>query len=195
MRKYLVYKAICRTNGKSYIGYTRAFDLRKQEHKSAAKHKHNKYLFHKAIRKYGFDAFDWIILKENLTLKQAILSEKNLISEHNTYYLNKYGYNMTLGGEGNNGYVYTKAVKAKMSKNHGKFFLGKNLTEEHKKKISKANKGKKKPKESIEKYRQARLRNSSKYQSEEYKKKLSESVKRAWAKRKQEQLGDHEPLL
>lgn len=50
--------------------------------------------------------------------------------------------NMTNGGDGNNNIIVTDEARLKMSKNNGKYWLGKSHSEETKQKISKNRKGK-----------------------------------------------------
>jgi group I intron endonuclease len=98
---YRIYKCVNLTNGKVYIGYTnKPLEKRIIEHKTSAKNGSN-YLFHKAIRKYGFEVFNWQIIFESLD-KNFILNkmEKFFIKENNSYYENGFGYNMTFGGQG-----------------------------------------------------------------------------------------------
>ena len=55
-----------------------------------------------AIQKYGWHNFDHIILKEHLTLKDALEWEKYYIKEYHTWVQDPkcWGYNITPGGEG-----------------------------------------------------------------------------------------------
>jgi group I intron endonuclease len=114
-----IYKATCRTTGKSYIGYTtKDLEWRKQRHKNHSKK--SKTHFHNAIRKYGWEDFEWSIIESNINEKNIKQKEINYIKKYNTYNM---GYNSTEGGEGT------------------RYFLGKKFTEEHKKKISESLKG------------------------------------------------------
>ena len=60
MAKGLIYKATNKINGKSYVGQT-IFTLaeRIDGHIKSATKKDSPYHFHKAIRKYGEENFDW----------------------------------------------------------------------------------------------------------------------------------------
>ena len=98
---YRIYKCINTSNGKVYIGFTnKTLEKRITEHKNSAKNG-SEYLFHKAIRKYGFEIFDWQVIFESLD-KNFILNEMEMffIKENNSYYENGFGYNMTFGGQG-----------------------------------------------------------------------------------------------
>lgn len=60
----IIYRATCRTTGKSYIGQTvQSLPRRRMEHESAARGSDNKCPhFHCAIRKYGRTNFVWDVL-------------------------------------------------------------------------------------------------------------------------------------
>lgn len=49
------------------------------------------------------------------TLEELCEKEIRYIAEYNSYYMNGKGYNMTYGGEGANGYIYTEEDKQRMS--------------------------------------------------------------------------------
>lgn len=111
-----VYKSICLITSKVYIGITiEGIEARKKRHirdsYNPNDHCYNVH-FHRAIRKYGQDNFEWTQLeciksdsKENLIycLKQL---EIKYISLYNSYHC---GYNCTLGGD--NSETTKKAVK------------------------------------------------------------------------------------
>ena len=108
MQAYMIYKLTFK-NDKSYIGLTNDLNGRIYEHCRAAKLK-KPYKISRAIRKHGI--FSVEILKNNLTADEAKIAEVGLISYYNTY---KKGYNMTLGGDGASGYVFTKEDRKKVS--------------------------------------------------------------------------------
>ena len=89
-------------NGHMYIGLTNNPDRRYRDHASASFNEKNKDYnnsIHKAIRKYGLDNFDFIILKSNIeTLEEAKVEEQKAISFYNTY-LDREHYNETPGGD------------------------------------------------------------------------------------------------
>jgi group I intron endonuclease len=111
------------SNGKHYIGLTTtSLERRKIEHKYHAKRGDKQYLYN-AIRKYEMiDTFELIEIDMADTLEELCEKEIGYIQEYNSYYLNEKGYNMTFGGEGPNGYVYTEDVKQKMSEAKKKHF-------------------------------------------------------------------------
>lgn len=96
----LIYKATNKINNKSYIGLTtRTLEDRKEEHKKEAFFGDEK-VFHKAIRKYGFDSFDFSILEDNILDREELKQKEIFYIKHfNTHYLTGFGYNMTYGGD------------------------------------------------------------------------------------------------
>ena len=113
---YKLYKCVNNINNKVYIGYThKNIQKRINEHKCAAINGSD-YMLHKAIRKYGFVNFSWEIIFESFDKEYALQElERHFISECNSYYLNGYGYNMTLGGQGGmSGKTHTEETKQKM---------------------------------------------------------------------------------
>ena len=93
---------------------------------------------YRAINKYGWNNIEHKILYKNLTEKEAKQKEITLIEKYNTNDLNK-GYNISLGGEGTNGFTLSEETKQKMSesrKGEKSSWYGRHHTEESKKKIS-----------------------------------------------------------
>lgn len=89
-------------SGKSYIGQTyQDPNKRKEQHRYSAEKGNIKTKFYDAIHKYGFDSFDFSILKTIIEDQKNIKSE---LDQLETYYIGKYdsyqnGYNMTIGGD------------------------------------------------------------------------------------------------
>jgi group I intron endonuclease len=111
-------------------------------------------IFYNAILKYGWDNFETIILKDNLTKENAIRLEIQTIEKQKTTN-RKYGYNVSKGGEVFRlGFRYTDKEKKKMSiqrkgRNKGlrvspksEFTKGHKFSEDIIKKMSDAKKGK-----------------------------------------------------
>ena len=117
MNNFFIYKIVF-PNGKHYIGLsTRTLDERKKEHrKSASVDKPNK-IVHKALNKFNMmDTFELILIDDSAkSIDELYEKEIFYIQKYDSYYKNKKGYNMTLGGEGNHGYVFTKAHRKKIS--------------------------------------------------------------------------------
>lgn len=92
----IIYKATNLIDGKIYIGQkTRTLEKRRKEHVKSSKHN---YLFQRAIRKYGKEAFSWQVI-DNVD-DEVALNEKEVawIAHYQSY--KKNGYNLTIGGEG-----------------------------------------------------------------------------------------------
>ena len=117
-----IYKIVF-PNGKHYIGLTTtSLEQRKKEHKRSAKKGDIKCLYN-ALRKYEMiDTFELIEIDRANTLEELCEMEKKYIIEYNSYYKNKNGYNMTYGGEGTNGYIFTEDDKQKQSEITKKYF-------------------------------------------------------------------------
>ena len=120
---YCVYVHTNKTNGKMYVGITKV---------GIEKRWHNGYgyincpRFYRAIKKYGWDGFEHKIFASNLTQEEAQNMEKLLIKTLDLQNPVK-GYNIAPGGQGGD------------------------MNEETKQKISKANKGKRKPESWVKK--------------------------------------------
>ena len=122
--KNVIYK-LTSPSGKQYIGLTTNFKKRMRNH---LRSNSNTKIYH-AINKYGFDNFKKEVLIE--------VADPNLLPQLEIFYIKIYntyknGYNMTLGGEGTFGQIpWNKGKKRKP------------FSEEHKRKLSEATKGKK----------------------------------------------------
>ena len=95
-----IYKITNKINNHSYIGLSTHLEDRWEYHKTPYnwKRENNKVLY-KAIKKYGIDNFKFEILEE-CSVEELGGKEKYYIKKYNTYYN---GYNMTAGGEDNQG--------------------------------------------------------------------------------------------
>ena len=133
---YTVYQHKNKINGKVYIGITS--QKPEQRWRNGEWYKSSPH-FYSAIQKYGWDNFEHNILFVELTKEQACLKEQELIKEFNS--MNReYGYNSTSGGDI---FVMNEETKQKISQalmgNQNN--LGHSCSEEKKKKISEAQKG------------------------------------------------------
>ena len=110
-------------NGKHYIGQTTtSLKQRTKEHRRCAKNGDTKCLYN-ALRKYDMvDTFELIEIYASDTLEELREKEIRYIKEYNSYYMNKQGYNMTYGGEGINGYVFTEDDNIKNSERRKKYY-------------------------------------------------------------------------
>ena len=147
---YCVYAHVNKINSKIYVGQTINGDNPNERWKNGFGYETQPY-FYRAIQKYGWDGFDHKIIASNLTKAEANNLEKLLIKKLNTN--NKeYGYNLTAGGEGSEGFKHSDVSKSKMSKSQklrfkesgkkGHPMYGKKHSDETKKKIGKVSKEK-----------------------------------------------------
>ena len=166
-------------------------------------------IFDRAIRKYGWNNIEHIVVQTNLTKEQAKQLEIELIAKYDTTNP-KFGYNLSIGGDipvitgqhhtdetkqkigkSNSCKVRTEETKKRISNSVKELWK----TEEYKKKqservvsdssklkMSEAHKGKRHTKEQIEKIR---LGNLGKHQSEETKRLLSDIVQQQHLKEKE----------
>ena len=92
----IVYRAYNKITGKCYVGITtQTFVQRKMEHYSRALNSSRQHKFYLAIRKYGFDSFEWEIIDRATTLEELTEKEKCYIKQYNSY---ARGYNCNEGG-------------------------------------------------------------------------------------------------
>ena len=103
-------------NGKHYIGLTTtSLEQRKIQHKQTAKRGDTKCLYN-ALRKYDMiDTLELIEIDTADTEEELCEKEIGYILIYNSYYMNGNGYNMTFGGEGTFGYVFTEEAREKQS--------------------------------------------------------------------------------
>jgi len=109
LNNWCIYCHINKINSKRYIGITSRKPLHRWGRNGKGYEKC--VLFYKAIKKYGWDNFEHIIIQENLSKEDACKLEVNLILQFNTNNSN-YGYNLSSGGEsGTSGILNTKRSK------------------------------------------------------------------------------------
>lgn len=94
----IVYKYTNKINGKVYIGQTLHPKQRKENHKCAP----TNGVFHKAVRKYGWDNFEYEVLC--VVKKPDYKEAKELLNRVEILFISHYdsfnnGYNMTIGGD------------------------------------------------------------------------------------------------
>lgn len=111
---FTIYMARNRVNGKAYIGKT-TVSVRQRwfRHKTSAKRGSTTY-FHKALRKYGADNFDVTEFASTDNADDLSFLEQLYIWMFNTTD-DRYGYNLTAGGEGNVGWVPSEDVRQKIA--------------------------------------------------------------------------------
>lgn len=134
---YTVYKLTCPT-GKSYIGRTKNYNARLKQHQSA----HSKCTgIHDAIVCYGWDSINIEVLKSDLSVSEAAYWEGYYVGLYNTMYPN--GYNkLKITSPDNVSTTSTQLMIDKMSA-AAMIRPQRHMSEETRKKISVANKGRK----------------------------------------------------
>ena len=153
-----IYLRTNKINGKKYVGQvtTKRFKARQNKWNNLNL-PYAGNVINNAREKYGIESFGFEILKE---------CEDNELNQWEIYYIKElntkvpYGYNMTDGGGGKSGFTISNETKKKLSEAH----RGKKLSHETKKKLSETHKGK-------------TTWMKGKHHSEETKKKLSEAIK------------------
>ena len=168
-----IYARINKINGKRYVGQASNMEQRQNRWNNLSI-PYAGSLINRARKKYGVDGFELIILKECPDEEMNQL-EMYFIKELNTKRPN--GYNLTDGGNSTNGYTHTEETKRKMSealkgKNNPNY--GKHLSEEHKRKLSEALRGKHHTEEARRKMSESK---KGRTLSEEHKRKISDAQK------------------
>lgn len=180
-------------SNKYYIGITQK--PIKERWGANGKGYYGQQLFYRAIKKYGWNNIQHIILMENLDREEACECEKYLIAKYHTTDP-RYGYNISYGGDiVQTGLVRNEAQRKHISDAHKGLPLtqpqldnlklihqnntGKHLSDEHKQKLSKALTGKKRSEESRKHISEAKKGhipwNKGKHMSEETKEKLRQA--------------------
>ena len=140
----VVYVARCKVNGKPYVGKTdKTMRWRRMLHERDARNG-SSLVFHRALRKYGFEAFEWkVLMRDN---DPGILNECEIVLIRQLKSKVPNGYNLTDGGEGVSGLRVEHSV-----------WTGRNHTEEAKEKNRVAHLGKKHSKKTKSKVRSSSL--------------------------------------
>lgn len=123
-----VYVHINKVNNKRYYGITsQDVNVRWKNGFGYAKH----LPIRRAFDKYGWDNFEHIVLYDNLSDEDAKAIEQNLIAKYKTQD-DRYGYNITSGGDGVKGWHPSEETKAKISESAKKRTGEKNPNYNHK---------------------------------------------------------------
>ena len=116
---YCVYVHVNKVNGKRYFGKTNDVERRWNnggyEYKPPKNRDQNGRPFWNAICKYGWDGFEHIVIKDDLTDEQASQLEIELIKKYKTTD-KRYGYNVAIGGNG--GKIYKEHPLGMLGKKH-----------------------------------------------------------------------------
>lgn len=119
-KDYVIYKATNKINGKNYIGFTGNIAGRKAGHKSG---KGSCRKFSNAIKKYGWENFEWsIIFRHENREFVRLIAEPFFIWYFDSI---ENGYNLTFGGEGTFGLKKTDAERKKLADRARRAFTGK----------------------------------------------------------------------
>lgn len=164
----VIYKAENKINGYIYIGKATIFRKRKGRHKIDALKYNSQTHFHRAIRKYGWENFEWSIICETDSEYKLKAIEKFYIA---AYRKMTKCYNMTDGGEGLSGWNHSDVSRKKISEKT----KGRTVSLEQRKILSELYKGKKLSDERIEKLKGRTPWNKGLNLTEEHKNKLSEN--------------------
>ncbi len=133
----IVYLARNRSNGKAYVGVTIGALSRRWANHLRAALGGSHLSFHRAIKKYGADAFSVQVIEECSDVERLKLAEKHWIRELRTF--DGEGYNLTRGGDGTWGLQHSSETRLKMSQAQ----IGKPKTRAHKQTLSVRLKGNK----------------------------------------------------
>jgi group I intron endonuclease len=136
---YTIYKSTNKINNKCYIGFDSSWPTRRYGHKSRAKNKNTTYKLYNAIKKYGWDNFEWSVIYQSKDYEHTYKTMESYFIEQYDSYNN--GYNMTKGGDGVTGSKKSGAPKGRIPWNKGQKGLQKDSDETRLKK-SLAKKGK-----------------------------------------------------
>ena len=130
----IIYKVTNSVNSKVYIGQTvNSLAKRKEKHLRDAKSNiDGSIVFYNALKKYRLSNFQWDIIDSAETKEELNKKEIQWIKKLKSHIRSGCGYNMTIGGEGSNGFKHSEKSKRKMSEVHKGF----KHTEESKRKMS-----------------------------------------------------------
>lgn len=140
-RKCYLYRAVHRETGKDYVGISVNPERRWMSHQYASKS--SPFPFHRALLKHGAQSFDWKIIGIAFSWNHACALERLSIALGLGYY------NATKGGDGRLGCIPTAETRELMRQKK----VGARLTEDHKRNIGTAHKGRVFSAEHLEKIR------------------------------------------
>lgn len=120
---YICYKITNTVNDKVYIGQTKqTLESRWKQHIGYATWNltsdNNIKALHRAIKKYGAESFTIEMIGTATTAAEIHLMEQYFIDYYQSHCSTNKGYNMTIGGGGTIGYIFTESDKLKMSQSH-----------------------------------------------------------------------------
>ena len=107
---WAIYIVTNKANGKQYVGISKDLKRRWDQHLSA---NGSAPALHAAIKKYGADGFVFSHICDAFDFEAACDLERMLIQQHNTKA--PHGYNLTDGGDGAAGLVFSEEAKRTIS--------------------------------------------------------------------------------
>lgn len=113
---YTIYQSINKINGKCYIGFDSSWPSRQYMHYYNHRSKScPNYPFYSALKKYGWENFEWRVLYQSKDLEYCLgVMENYFITENKSHYTQN-GYNVTLGGQGTFGKKQSEKNKIEQS--------------------------------------------------------------------------------
>lgn len=154
-----IYKITCTATGKFYIGSAKDIRHRLARHKSdLGRNVHHNTLLQRAVNKYGKDMFEFEILEFVDDTESLLQREQHYLDTLNPCDIN-IGFNLAIEAGSKLGVPTTEETKAKISKT----LTGRKHTEETKLKMSGAHKGKKLSEEHYNKWQAGKAKYVEKY--------------------------------
>ena len=165
----VIYLATNKINNKKYVGKSySSMEERKADHLYSAK-TGSRFVFHNAIRKYGWINFEWDVVEENVPDDKLNELEIDSIKWFGSKV--PHGYNMTDGGEGTLGWEPTEESRAKMREKA----TGRKHTNETKKALAEISSNREQTQQAKDKVRKF---HTGRKRSQETVKRLSEAQER-----------------
>jgi hypothetical protein len=144
METFTIYRATNRVNNKVYIGFTEHWPQRINGHNYDRRYGNTDKAFYNAIKKYGWDAFEWEVIYQSLEYEHTLnVMESYFIDEYRSWvgFEDCNGYNTTRGGRGARGWKRSP----ELIESHRQQMTGRKQTPEHIEKRRQAMKGKPNP--------------------------------------------------
>lgn len=130
METYTIYRATNTVNNKVYIGFTAHWPHRINGHNYDRRYGDSNKAFYNAIKKYGWDAFEWEAIYQSFDYEHTLtVMEPHFITEHRSWvgFEDCNGYNTTQGGEGTRGWKRSP----ELIESHRQQLTGRKQTADH----------------------------------------------------------------
>lgn len=124
MADAFLYEVVHRASGRAYVGVAQDVTKRWRAHRNLSA-KGSQTHFHRALRNYGRDAFEWSVVAWCSSFDEALDAERHEIARRGR------GFNQTDGGEGAPGFRHPLEVYAAIGKAAGDAMRGKPKSDEH----------------------------------------------------------------